>query len=540
MMNVTRVSWLAPLLVGLLALGVRLLHLDKPAHFDELYHLLAGQSWLAEGTLRIAEGTYNRTALFTIYLAGWMALLGESLVAVRLPSVLAGVALVVAVFLWTRRVATPAAAWIAAVLLALWRDSILIDQFARFYALHALMFWLGAIACFRLVSDPPAGRVHKLALGLGALLALAVAFYLQALTAIGLAGLGVWLALVLALRARGRPLRQILPVGLGLAGLGLVALGLLVATGLGRDLLATFREVPAWNAGLRNAVWYYHLEFVVDFPSLWPLLAVAVLVGLGTRPAPTGFCAVVFGVAFVLHSLAASKGVRYIYWSMPFLFVLWAIALADVWPRLWRFLGDAAARALPGPGGRRRAVPSATLAVVLLVTLGAQGAVLKSLGTFADTTAGRADWAGARAPLQAWLREADVVITSSELEALHYLGRYDFLLSKSRLDELHGASADFDRDPRTGRPVITTAAAMARVLDCFDDGLVVSSDSRWRDAGQVDDAVANLIATRTERLGLDARAMRAYVWRHPGGAPGAAGDCADLPAPAPRREPGPR
>ena len=99
----------------------------------------------------------NRTALFTIFLAQWLGLFGENLVVARLPSLIAGVALVVLVFLWTRTVAGNLAAVLAALLLALDPENVQISQFARFYALHALLFWLGAVGTYRLVTSPPAG-----------------------------------------------------------------------------------------------------------------------------------------------------------------------------------------------------------------------------------------------------------------------------------------------------------------------------------------------------------------------------------------------
>src|SRR5687768_5411283 len=101
-MLIGRSSWLAPALLGCLALAVRLPNLDHAAELDELYHFFAAQSWLAEGQLRVAEGVYARTALFTIFLAQWLGIFGENLVVARLPSLIAGTALVVLVFLWTR------------------------------------------------------------------------------------------------------------------------------------------------------------------------------------------------------------------------------------------------------------------------------------------------------------------------------------------------------------------------------------------------------------------------------------------------------
>ena len=68
-------SWLIPAILGCVALAVRLPNLDHVAELDELYHFFAAQSWLAEGQLEIADGVYNRTALFTIFVAQWPGLL---------------------------------------------------------------------------------------------------------------------------------------------------------------------------------------------------------------------------------------------------------------------------------------------------------------------------------------------------------------------------------------------------------------------------------------------------------------------------------
>ncbi|MGH6886717.1 MAG: glycosyltransferase family 39 protein, partial [Geminicoccales bacterium] len=94
---------------------------------------------MAEGQLRVADGVYTRTPLFTIFLAQWLGLFGENLVVARLPSLIAGTALVVLVLLWTRAVAGSLAAILAALLLALDPENLQISQWGRFYTLHCLM-----------------------------------------------------------------------------------------------------------------------------------------------------------------------------------------------------------------------------------------------------------------------------------------------------------------------------------------------------------------------------------------------------------------
>lgn len=530
-------TWLGGLVVALIAFAVRLLQLDQPAQFDELYHLLAAKSWLADGELAIAEGIYDRTAWFTLAVAGWMAAFGESLEVARLSSVLAGTALVVAVFWWLRQVAGPLAAWLGALLLAFWPDGLVVSQLLRFYALQGLLFWLGAVLVYRQVwrgaLEP--GRA------LAAALLLAGACYLQQVSLIGLLGLGIWAALILGVPWARRAPRRHLAAALG--GLVLAALAgtALLSGGLGTTLLAKYSSTALWNYARQDAFWYYHLQFLLDYAALWTFTAAALLIGLARHPGPGGFCGVVFVVAFLLHSFAGPKAMRYIYYATPFVFSLWAIALAEVGPPAWRFLTARGAEVLARVGVRDpRLVRTAMLGLVLLPAVLAQGMAIKTVAHLAGialpTNPAPADWAAARQPLEPWLREAAVVLTTSELEALHYLGRYDLLISRSRLGEIAGEAPDFARDPRTGRPVIASAEALAQVIACYPSGLLVSSESRWRTPVQLSDAVANVVAAETRRIDLEARDMRAYAWNHPAPAQDELPDCAALRAQVEGRE----
>jgi uncharacterized membrane protein len=80
----------ACLLLFSLALLVRLVDIGHLARFDELYTLPAAQNWMNEGVPRIADGVYDRAQLYTMLLAGWFKLFGDSLVVARLLSVLFG------------------------------------------------------------------------------------------------------------------------------------------------------------------------------------------------------------------------------------------------------------------------------------------------------------------------------------------------------------------------------------------------------------------------------------------------------------------
>jgi hypothetical protein len=247
-------------------------------------------------------------------------------------------------------------------------------------------------------------------------------------------------------------------------------------------------------------------------------VALAVVVGLAYRPRPTAFCASIVAFAFLVYSFGGRKSMRYFAYVLPFLFVLWGIALAEIWPRLRRFLEDVATRALAwlGLGWLGRPGMYAALAVVLLFAVAANGAFVRTTARMFDVfippMQRPADWEAARDQLEPWLADAGIVLTTSELETLYHLGRYDVLISKGRLREFEHSGV-FGQDPRTGRPVIAEPEALALLIDCYPDGLIVTPASRWRDPGQLDDPVADLILARTEEVVLSAYGMKAYRWR---------------------------
>jgi hypothetical protein len=316
--------------------------------------------------------------------------------------------------------------------------------------------------------------------------------------------------------------------------LAAVAIGLAMESGLAAKLLESYRGTPVFQAENRDDFWYYHGFLVVYYPSLWPLVALAVVVGLAYRPGPIAFCTSIVATAFILHSFAGPKAMRYLVYAQPFLFVIWGVALAEVWPRLRGFLEDVGARALAWLGLERLGRPG--VFAMLLVALGfavvANGALVRTAANVFDVVIPPmkrpADWATASEPLALWVADADIVLTTSELETLYHLGRYDVLVSRTRQSEIPDRE-EFGIDPRTGRPVITTPESVALIMDCYPDGLIVSSIYRWRDVAGIDDAVADLVEATAEEVKLPAFGMKAYVWRQPDDA-GRAEACARLPA----------
>jgi hypothetical protein len=508
------------LLLGVLALLPRVLWLEADPHIDELYHLLAAEGWLASGEPRIGAGLYERAYLFT-QLIGWcLELLGHSLQAARLPAVFTGTAMVVLLFLWTRRVAGRSAGWIAALLLAFSPLAVELSQIARFYTLHAFAFLGAAMLAYAAVGVGPKLRT-RLVLALAALACAGLALHLQMLTALGVLGLGLWLAGLMLLETAGR-MRTLLAGGLVVAAVSLLAL--MIESGVLAEAWRQFRWTPLWAAEFKNRVHFYHLQLAGQYPVLWPLAGFIGIAAFGFRPRPAAFCAVIFGTAFVFRSFAGMKDERYLFYVLPFLFALFGIGIAGAFEALRPLVRDLAERARLAMGPHLPALPVRAglivAALVFMLSAGSAPALLAfdlARGVL-PSGPGRitSDWWRAAAVLTEQSAAADVVVVSDELAAIAALGRADVLISGSRRSELAGASVA-DRDPRTGVHVIDDAAALNTLRRCKRSGLIVLSTRDLAHGWAVPEAVRRTIEDVAEPLPLDAAPeLRAFVWQRDG------------------------
>jgi hypothetical protein len=536
-------SWAAALAV---LVGVGLLYAINaggrlPDH-DELYHILAARGVLATGEPRIDEGVYNRVLLHTWLVARSFALLGEGLAAARLPSLVPMAGLATLLFVWLDKVADRRAAWLGTLLFAVSPFAVDLALYVRFYALQGLAFFVGAILLYAVVTGTgPPGRRVVTALAAGA--ALLLACYLQPTSLLGLAGLGIWAfgSLLLPWLATSRlPSAHKLTLLATLAALGAAALLLLSTSGRLGTLWEEFRSTPLFNQASKDQFWYYHAWYSLFYPTLWPVTALLSLVAVVGRPRPAGFALVVFAVAFLLNSIAAAKGLRYIWYAQPFLFVLWGIGLAELWPRLARSLRglvDGLGHVLSGwlPRSREVARLLATGAVLFLVL--ANPAWLRSVSLLASFTIPPelpdTLWPMARPALAPWVDRVDVVVTTNELALLYYFDRPKAVvsMSPSKLLEIEGPSRpEFSRDPRTGRPVIATREALARLMACYPIGLLVGDARHWAKPTSMGRGSDELVLERMRRLDLPPRSeVFAYAWERPVAVPRPA-DCIELDA----------
>ena len=533
--------WLSVVILLGVSFLIRLVDLDHLPRNDELYTVLAARGWLTSGMPTIAEGVYDRAQLYTVIVAQFFRIFGESLVVARIPSVIAGSLLVVAIFVWTRSVAGSLAGWIAALFVCLSPLSIQLSQYARFYTLFALLFWLGAVGIYALVE-----KRHRwgaaLLIGAGAAVCLALALHLQPLAVMGLIGLALWVGLVVIIpwlwSQRHRP-RRLWPI-LGLGAVALV-IGAFLAlrSGLAAEMWHQYRYVPLHAAPRSNMVWFYQLGLIERYPTLWPIFPFMALLALAVKPRPALFCCCIFVPGFGLLSLAAMKHFNYIFFVLPFLFVVWAIGLASFLQALWRWVLWVTDRALAqvAPDLPRRPVGWILIAGCLLFLIVSNGALartlLKPFGISLRTDETSNDWAPVKEALAPWLEQASVVLTPNDVYALYYLDGYDVAVNPNLMSEIPDG-VEFSLDPRTGRPVIATAASLRLIMACYPDGLFVADAQthpfRWPGT----EALSEVVSSEMTPIDLPAKwRVFAFRWDH-SEEPEQTAECASLPASMPQ------
>jgi hypothetical protein len=529
-------QWVAPVALFVIGLALYSMNLDQLPRTDELYHVLGARGYLEYGEPRIADGVYERARYFTAAIALLFGAFAESLVVGRLPAAVCGSLLVSLMFVWVRSAAGQPAAWLAAIGFLISPFAAQVFQDLRFYGPFTLLFWLGAMAVYAAGTSERLSMARRAWFMLAAAVCLGGALHLQPVALIGVAGLGFWLGIQVGLpwvRASGGHRR--IAIAVVIIAVTLVGLAQIWPPS---ELLRRYRWTPLFDAATQDQFWFYHQWLNLYYPTLWPLFPLAALAALASYPRPALFCICVFVVAFLLLSFGGMKGLNYVSFALPFLFVLWGMALACVWTRVCGFVLEVTDSALRGLGipplpAIKAGLIAATVAFVVLANTATIRTATMLAGVAVPPEVKPPDWAAAAEPLRPWLDKASVVLTTSDIETLYFLGDYDVLINKSRWSELKDEKIEFGLDPRTGRPIVSTPESVGLIIDCFPDGLIVTSKHRWRVSHQLDDAIADLIIKRTVPIELPrASQIMAFRWERPPGA-GAPAACADLP-PMPR------
>lgn len=499
-------------IVFLLSALLYSVNLDRFPHFDELYHMLAAQGILEYGEPRIENGLYERAYWYTWGISRVFNVFGEGLAIARIPSVVAVAFLSALMYVWVRHMAGAGAALICSILFATSPFAVDTALFVRFYSFQALFFLSGAV--FILLLTETSG-IYRVFCAFGAMLALGAAVHLQPTTLIGVMGLVLWLFFysvlpwfraIVAIRRR-----IVLIVAICLL---LILLAVFIESGSLYKLWEIYRSAPLFNQDRASEFWFYHVQYLKNYPTLWPAVMLLAIAALAFRPKLAGFAIAVFATSFIVSSFAASKNLRYIIYAQPFFFIICGIGLASFAAAVRNWVAETqgvVANHLQVVHGRMKGAALGLFTIASLFLVIGNPAIARSIAILADLEP-KSNWQSVRADIVPWFDQVDVILTQSELEMLYYYGEYDLLYSPSRLGENLG-SVDFDLDYRTGKPIVASFAAMELVFICYRKGIFVTSASRWGNPTYMPAKVAELISSNSTRITLPvASGMVAFKW----------------------------
>jgi hypothetical protein len=202
------------------------------------------------------------------------------------------------------------------------------------------------------------------------------------------------------------------------------------------------------------------------------------------------------------------KASRYLYYALPFACVVLAIGTDSI-------VAWAMNRTGRGLGGR---VATAALLAAMVIGVGlsheAQRSVRFLLGkpsAYADFPyVDEPDWPAAIPVLQPLAARADRVLVSAGVKGLYFLGRYDYEINASVVQETE-TGQEFGRDPRTGRQAISSPESVARVLNEPGRSLVIVEEQKLGRNGGVPPETVSLLQRRCRAVEVP-RDARLWVW----------------------------
>ncbi|HNP35119.1 MAG TPA: hypothetical protein PKK10_04645 [Woeseiaceae bacterium] len=509
--NNTRCLLLGVVLCFAFAFAIRVAHFSNEPITDELYHLLAAGSWVEDGTYGIADGEYTRARAFTTMVGLVDRISGGSVDAIRIFCITLGASLVAALFTWTWLYAGRGAAIIAGAILAIEPAAIFLSQYIRFYSLHALVFFLLAWCSWSFVYSST--YVYRWLLGAGIIGLALFGIHLQVTTLVGMAGIGLWAAVVKRQQILGLvpgTVPRIIAVFALTSAFAVLAF-------MFRDsilsLLATYRESALWNSN-DNALYYYIL-YRDELGVLWSLAPLAIVVALLSRPAPAFFCTCIFITAFVIQSFGGMRSERFMFYALPWFFIIWGIAASALARALKTILDKCMAEtgilASDKAWNRLRPYISAT---TIAAIAGFAVLTIPAFETFARMTLGkpsnppeywdryRTHWQESAAFLRNAVAGVDVTVASQPLQAIYYLGDVDYTLNATTLADIAPPGTHSKMDPRTGRLVFDDVASLRQIVACNSSGAVIIHKPAWRNPTRVGDEVADFIEARFESVSI--------------------------------------
>lgn len=511
-------------ILAIIAVFVRLtgVGIDHLPVGDEMFHVLSAQSWMNNGTLSIADGTYGRASLFTKSVGVLFSYFGDTLVMARLPALIFGVLWVLLLFVFVKKNSSRLAAWIAALLFCLAPHAIELSLYSRMYTLQGFCFLLGVWFVFTMIS-PDGSPMKKIMLFAGALISISLAVHMHDITLVGLIALFVAVAAVLSIQHKEMFTDK-------KALLWIISLLMLSVIG-GLAILYQYWDIfdPYWQkfitpafANRESGIRYYHKLLTSSYPVLWLLFPFVVVVAVYKYPRFGLYCATLAVVILLMHSVAGRKAERYIYYGMPFVFALWGVAIATIIPYLNRWLSDVAEKLrtkLISINNERlfdATFKVSFVSIAIVFILSGSGAFARTINLLQGESyyfgTRLSNWKLTLPILKPLVEEAPVVVTTNFPKTLYYFGRFDIAFSPVIVADVLGGD-EGALDPRNGRPAISTVESLQKLFDEYSHGIFIAEKSEWRNRFRMTEAAADLMEKNARKVELPAPSrIVAFTW----------------------------
>jgi hypothetical protein len=462
--------------------------LDQTPTYDEFFHILTAKEWLQSGNFQIGDGVYERAKYFTALVAGFIKLFGDSFVVYRLPSLIAGTLWVTTIFYWVYREVGVKEAWIAGLIMAIAPEMIFLSQFARFYAIHGLCFFIGVIALYYLFSHTNKWSVKQYILsGSIAVLSLLLARHFQLTTLLGLGGVVVWLFIIKLTHFIKYQEKPKLIWTLVLLGVSLVFGALFVFyTDAGLALWENYRKPLYWAQADASNYMYYRYVLTEQYQVIWLLLPVIVLVSLARRYRPALFSATLFCFVIVLHSFAGTKGERYIQYAMPFLFILFAITIPVLYGYLKKIAGEVYEYTFGTTvwvSGYSKTVSHIIALLVIAYIFVMNSAIMSGVKMALSKGSENPDWALIVKEVQKHIDTDTTVLTSEAAKTLYYFKSYDYEVNDTAVHDADGV--EFAINTRLGKPAVGSIESIRNIVSCHDKGIFITEKRRFLNAPRI-------------------------------------------------------
>lgn len=494
----------------------RLVSINHSPYDDEMFHVLAAQSWSSGNSLSIGDGVYNRAYLFTIIIGYLFQLFGENLIIARLPALFMGVLWVIILFIWLRFSVGRMSGYIASLLFCFAPHAIELSQFCRFYTLHGVSFLLSCITIY-IIFNKKLSSLKNSILGGIALFLLIFAYHLQITTLIGIAGLVIWIVIEF-IRRNLKSLKKILFFTLT-SIITIVIIMLVLNSTNHYKVDQSLFHTPYL---IENNIQYYHKLFLSQYPSLWPFLPIAIIFAIIIKPNIALPCSCIFLTSFIIHSIAGTQEERHIYYAVPFFFVIWGIIFQELIPYIRKysshlFYGLAKTLKIQLSQLSTFWIKRIMMVIIFVFFVLCNGAFPRTIHTIFGKSyffgLNQSNWETSKDRLLQLANESSIVISTNFTKTLYYLDRLDIVFSKNIVeDSLHGK--EFEKDPRFGKVVISSLNSLKQILSSYSSGLFIIQSAEWRSPFRMDNETADFLESQVTKIELPEEArLIAFYWK---------------------------